>query len=394
MNLSFLWNKKSRNEANMSGAFRDISTQIGKRMWQLRILASTASPKNMLDLLDDHPDPPDLLLIAGSNESLRRQWEESLNARSLSDWQTQVSTQGLPMFDLSLSGPCLIIGPQHLLTHFSRSVMLEPEPPAQSEQKKFTPLEVLASQQTDLSEVPSFLEESWSSDPFVQNKQLQHEALDRIAHTLGALASKAHQQGIAMTLPEEATLPLPPWNCLMPLKHSPGPKHVATSKMQEETPADPRDTAFTELLLLQRSLTTLTFLPADSMSHDNWLQIAETMEDLGYLFMRHEHIETHDILDQGFEIGLLAATFHSWNYLHGDFCLSNVKYNPSGPAGGRAATFDSKCQAPIDHPTTASERAKDLAMLKIETPFLFWEAIKLGYRYRAPEEAEAIFQLI
>ena len=371
----------------MSEAFRDIYIQIGKRKWQLCILPSTESPKNVLDLLDDHLDPPDLLIVAGSNKDLRQLWEESLDAQSLSDWKALVSTHGLPTFDPSLSGPCLIIGPQHLLKHFSRSVTLEPEPPAQSEQKKFTAIEILSTQQMDLAEVPSFLEERWSADPFVQNQQLQDEALDRIGRTLGALARKAHHQGIAITLPEEMKSPLPPWNCLVPLKHSPGPTHFATLNMQQETQTDPRDTVFAELILLQRSLATLSFLPVGSMSNDDWLQIAETIEDLGYLFMRHEHIETYPILVQGFEIGILAAEVHSWNFLHGDLCLSNLAHRPSYPAGKRAATFDSECQAPIDHPTTALERAKDLALLKIETPFLFWEAIKLGYRYRAPEEA-------
>ncbi len=98
-----------------------------------------------------------------------------------------------------------------------------------------------------------------------------------------------------------------------------------------------------------------------------------------------------------FEAGAFAANVHSASVIHGDLKLSKLIYADQRnikPLGERVITVDLGHATKLDRPITTSERAKDLATLKTSCTYIRWEAVKLGYRFKAPEEAEKVFKLI
>src|SRR5436305_5297484 len=259
----------------MSESLRYLQIKIGKRKWQFVVLYAKEPSENIVNLLNDDPNQPDLLIVADLDKRLQALWEKSIVSQSLFDWKAQEITNGLSL-DPSLSGSCLVVGPQRLLKHFCRSIAPEGETSLKHEiEKKATIPETIPTQLIDLADIPSFPEELRSADPLGQNKQLQNDAQDKLAQFIGVLAKKAHLQGVAITLPAplsgEVDPDLEPWSRIAHLNLPPDPVNFAALEKQDADVIS-EDDVFAELTLLQRCLATLSFLSANSMSNNDWFQ--------------------------------------------------------------------------------------------------------------------------
>jgi tRNA A-37 threonylcarbamoyl transferase component Bud32 len=86
------------------------------------------------------------------------------------------------------------------------------------------------------------------------------------------------------------------------------------------------------------------------------------------------------------EFGKLAARLHAATFV-GGLDITNCKFEPDGTLIAMVSIGRGRI---LEHPLTIEERAKDLATLKKQLSTPEWEAIKLGYQFSAPDDAEEV----
>jgi hypothetical protein len=82
----------------------------------------------------------------------------------------------------------------------------------------------------------------------------------------------------------------------------------------------------------------------------------------------------------------LAARLHAAMFV-GGLDITNCKFEPDGTLIAMVSIGRGRI---LEHPLTIEERAKDLATLKKQLSAPEWEAIKLGYQFSAPYDAEEV----
>jgi tetratricopeptide (TPR) repeat protein len=91
-------------------------------------------------------------------------------------------------------------------------------------------------------------------------------------------------------------------------------------------------------------------------------------------------------LNAAHEFGKLAARLHAAKFV-GGLDITNCKFEPDGTL---IAMFSIGRGRILEHPLTIEERAKDLVTVKEQVSAPAWEAVKLGYRFSAPDDAEEV----
>lgn len=86
------------------------------------------------------------------------------------------------------------------------------------------------------------------------------------------------------------------------------------------------------------------------------------------------------------EFGKLAARLHAAKCV-GSLDMNNCTFEPDGTL---IAMFSVGRGRILEHAPTIEERANDLATLKKQLGAPEWEAIKLGYRFNDPNDAEEV----
>jgi len=86
------------------------------------------------------------------------------------------------------------------------------------------------------------------------------------------------------------------------------------------------------------------------------------------------------------EFGKLAARLHAAKFV-GGLDITHCKFEPDGTL---IAMFSIGRGRILELPLAIEERAKDLATLKKQLSSPEWEAIKLGYQFSAPDDAEEV----
>jgi hypothetical protein len=112
---------------------------------------------------------------------------------------------------------------------------------------------------------------------------------------------------------------------------------------------------------------------------------------------RQSAVRAGDAWPHFFEGGALAARIHAEGYRFIDMHpgqYGTSKRTRANPPGERAVLVDYPAAVAIHRPPTARERAQDLGVMKLHCSFAQWEAVKEGYRLKAPEHAPAVFRLI
>ena len=240
-------------------------------------------------------------------------------------------------------------------------------------------------------DVPPVPQEA-TQDPFGINMDKREVAWNAIATALGAVARNSHQNGFAVTLPDQvpghADHHLKPWTTVVPVvspRASGFPGVTGDEQLSDATSV---------LALLQRWL---LLVPVLAHAEPNaWQSAAETLQQFGYLLVAREP-EADDRsrrLDLMWHIGMFLALVHRTGYLHGDPHLGDFRYQPDKPVGERLAVFDLGNMFVLLGPARPVDRAQDLAILKTQAPYLDWEAAKVGYRSVAGDIADAVFELI
>ena len=387
---------------------QSLRVKVGKRQWLLAVVESQEPLDNPCSFLSNVPDEPDLLIISGLQGDAFRQWEHSVTTQC-EEWETQFIKEGLSSLNPLLSKPCLVMGPQWLLRHFCDSATPSQQVPSGDLTPPQEELQRLRSN-LELSEVPRFPEEG-RQDPFGQNQQLLNDVWLKVAKSVGALARRMHDQQLTVMLPlpiaEQVDLgktashgDIAPQQTVIPLSYSPddsGPTQLVREQIESLQHEKGYDT---ELNLIQRFLVTLAALPPDMLNSSDRLEAAELLEDLGYLFVSSNlDMEALQHLLYYFDTGVAIALIHGINILHGDLSLGkdgNILFFENTPSGKRVALLDfGLSKKGTGSLPTAWERAKDLALLKLQCSFISWEAVKLGYRFKTPNDiAEEVFKLI
>jgi hypothetical protein len=137
----------------------------------------------------------------------------------------------------------------------------------------------------------------------------------------------------------------------------------------------------------------------DHASQEACDQLAEMLEELGYIALSREH---HDRRIDAFRptkmpfrffytIREIAARLYEINVIHGDMTTSNFLYDEQQRT---AVISDVGTTCFLKRPITMEEHAADVGLMKLTCSFEEWEAVKLGYRNRAPDRAARLFQLI
>lgn len=89
------------------------------------------------------------------------------------------------------------------------------------------------------------------------------------------------------------------------------------------------------------------------------------------------------------EFGCLAARLHAKRFL-GNLDMTNYVFEPDGTVKTMVSVGRGRF---LEHALSIEERAKDLATLKTQLASEpEWEAVKLGYRFGAPDEAEEVLR--
>jgi hypothetical protein len=366
--------------------------KIRKRLWVLLVMHAVPPAKNLRSFLIDDPQKPDLLLLE-VEENLYERWREAVSDQCGSEWEVRQILSDLATIAPSLGGVSLVVGERKLVIKFFESVGPDHDPEKGAIEQYGTDLNIITGHYPELpdpSEVPRMPEEDFL-DPFGQNTNFLESAWFRISNALGHLTSKAHARRMAVTLPasfdERATSQAQPGQTLVSLTSS--TESISSlqtlRQMPELLPGEDEVTA--GLILLQRCLLVAIGLDNDKADNGVWTLINEIIESLGYILVSHS-MDIKDLLRDNFsEWGKAIATLHSFNIIHGDLHPGNIV----GFAG--VTDFLKSCE--LNRPLTTLERAQDLALLKLHwRHFLSWEAIKLGYRSIAPEEAEEVFKLL
>jgi hypothetical protein len=350
------------------------------------------------------------------DEDLQRQWIKAVAAQCGEKWKTCLITGNLTSLDPSLSDPSLVIGPQQLLRRFCNAIASNEEVSINYPKEEARRLEswiepwmlpgLVSSIDylPDPSEIPRYPEEG-RLDPFGQNLHLLDSAWSTIAEFVGKLARQAHAQGIAITLPYSSSgqdkSAMKPWRMVVSLAPSSGDQNLSESMEQFSLSLPDTQEKDFGLGLIQRCLLIFTLLFSDAATIDEWHNLGMFVEELGYILVSRSIDIRSRLCPEGlkgeFLKGQYAAERHADNWILGDMHPGNFLYeapNDQNPMGELQVIDIPETARILDHPITALERAKDLAIIKLCCGFTAWEAVKLGYRSVAAREAEEVFQLI
>jgi hypothetical protein len=366
--------------------------KIGVRWWSFAVVQDAVSANDIEALLESYQDEVDLILIMNPDQSVLV-WKDV--ARD-DDWGAVfVPDPGRFGFNRSLGNSAVVIGKRSLLTRFLSLVGFNY---AASERKE-TEEPKMTGRYPNLpnpGDVPRFQEES-RLDPLGQNPSLRSEAWSFIACQLGLMMKDAHQHRLAMTLPDpepgQDDPTLKAWRATAPLDASIYGIELLDVAYQAAKRHPSKD-QINELALnvFQRYLLTMVALSTEEKSREAADKTAELVKHLGYLLVSIA-ADINQIPElAGFaSLGRYAALLHSHQFIHGDMHLGNFSYDPETQ---KTISFDFGDSCHLERPLTALERARDLAILKLNCEFEQWEAVKMGYREVAKEQAEEVFQLI
>jgi hypothetical protein len=375
--------------------------KVGKRYWVFGVIQGAVPIEDAKALFVDDQHSLDLLLIVSDDERLRQEWIDAVTVRQRDAWKALlISDVRVLLTDESLFGPALIFGPEHLVSRLSHSLRMNEEAAEQDiELESSTPFPEFL----DPFDIPRFPQEG-KIDPFGLNYQKQENTWVAAASSIGRLVKRAHAFGMAVTLP--SALPgtaepyLKPWRTVVPLTTPASDSDVAELGSRSDTPLSEVKRHDEWLGIVQRYLVTLAALSTRGADEGFLHDAAQVLEEFGYLLVSHidpERLPTE--LATHFEYGALVARVHADNYVFADLHKGNIGFPPATklPLGWRAICIDRGRDAivgPISRSLTVLERAKNLAMLKIFCTFIQWEAVKCGYQYQEPEQAQEVFQLI
>jgi hypothetical protein len=238
----------------------------------------------------------------------------------------------------------------------------------------------------DPTEIAPFPEAS-TQDPFGQNPRLLQQAWSLAAQHVGTLLRRAHHQGFSISLPDPPAgvtfLAIQPWRDIVPVSESDDRAWEAAAPVATEDPPTVED----GLNLVQRCLLALNALAPED-DDPLWHSASALLESLGYAtWASHLDVEQLDDLKFYVAIGHFAANLHARQSLHGDLHPGNFGFLDNG-----VVAIDADTISTLARPVTISERAADLANLKLNCRFEQWEAVKIGYSRVAPEPAAVIFQ--
>ncbi|MGD0007376.1 MAG: hypothetical protein ABSE93_02365 [Terriglobia bacterium] len=90
------------------------------------------------------------------------------------------------------------------------------------------------------------------------------------------------------------------------------------------------------------------------------------------------------------EYGKLAARLHALKFV-GGLDITNCMFEPDGTLKSMFSTGRGRI---LERPLTVEERANDLAALKKQLGAPEWEAVKIGYRFMSPGEAEEVLSRV
>ncbi len=390
-----------------------LRLKIDKRYWVLCVLQS-AEPPIDFGILTNDPSSPDLLLILNVNEDMKQRWIDALRSQYKEEWEVQfISNIQLLSLHESFSGPSLVVGPQRLVKRFCKSVSNRVEDHAEMPTSSEVPLveDDIEHQDSrsglhsypelpDPADVPRFPAEG-VFDPFGQNQQLRENAWSALATYVGRLARSAHMRELAVTLPlapPGIVEPyLKPWQTVVPLETPfDNAQSVALTEQKASLLAPDSNQLSRKLDLLQRCFVILAVLSHETPRALHWHDTAGVLEEFGYLLLSdNANVEQYSSeLQIYFEIGAVLARIHATNIRYVDAHPGNILIEPKHPLGERAGCPDIGGLFSPGHTITALERAKDLTIVKMHSTLPQWEAVKLGYRFKAPKEAEEVFQLI
>lgn len=245
----------------------------------------------------------------------------------------------------------------------------------------------------DPSAIRAFPEEG-HFDPFGQNPVFNANALLEVAKFAGIHAAIAHQNGIAVSLPQPCQA-FPetywkPWRSVLSIMPNDASSPIERQSETHNAEWEARIGLF-GLELVQRCLVSRAAFPTNDSS-DYWTQLAEAIENLGYLVIsRSFDLHAFRQLNACYELGKFAALLHAEQCVHGDLHLDNFAFQEDGEL---RSAFDFGRATFLERPLTSLERACDLAVLKHNLEeingFLQWEAAKLGYRSQAPLEIDEV----
>lgn len=397
----------------MSTSPQYLRLKFGKRYWVLCVLRGV-EPQTDFSIFNDDPNNPDLLLIVDVSEDIRQRWIDAVTSQHNEEWGVQFisNVQDLSLHE-SFSGPSLVVGPHRLVKRFCNSVFHRVEDHSEMLTTSQVPqveddIEHLDSRSglhscpelPDPADVPRFPAEG-VFDPFGQNQQLRENAWSALATYVGHLARSTHMRELAVTLPPSppgtAEPYLKPWQTVVPLATPfDSAQSVTLTEQKASLLAPDSNQLSSKLDLLQRCFVILTVLSHETPRALHWHDTAGVLEEFGYLLLSdNANIEQYSWkLQEYFEVGAFLAFIHATNLRYVDATPHNIGIDPELPLGERGRCIDIGAIFVPDHTITTLERAKDLTIMKMHCTLPRWEAVKLGYRFKAPKEAEEVFQLI
>lgn len=304
-----------------------------------------------------------------------------------------------PSYSATMSSgddPFLVIGPERLVARFLRGLNNKAAlPPAQDSDIS----EVGLGRYPDLpslSDIPRLARED-VIDPFGSNETLLAASWSEAAAAAGSLATRLHAVDTAVTLPEPDPGRVDAWTQAWSaaVQISPGPADV--SKILRERGSNADWTELTTLTakglnMIQRCL--VAACVSGPIDDDVLDDLARTVEHVGYCLIASS---TPGDLDESVEfefyLGALIARLHSIQTIHGDIHRANFSYNREEH---KMVVLDSGSLCLLRRDLTVPERARDVAVFKLQCSGEQWEAFKLGYSLseHRSEFADGVFALV
>lgn len=426
-----------------SDGARRLSLEAGNRSWDVLLLTAGVSARDLADILASAPSAPELVLLPGP--SPQQQAELSAAARHrFNDGIALLASPDTTRWGIERADSFLVLGQRRLVERFTAvATSGSPQPPAGRRPQPSGALKAAI----DPGGFPPFPEAA-SLDPLGLDRSRRRAAWGKAFNILGRLARGVHDRGFTVTWPKTAQWgyadsDYKPWRTVAKIQGgaaqtSPPIPDEGEARARDETgdilmspyvryldesyaaraaanhgvdrqsqtaggsaptvgeagrsaapvhaPARGRELP---LILLQRALLSLHASAASSTSsEDSWSHAAELIEELGYLGVSCAYsLGFPQSLMQYLHAGLLLGRIHQDGHGYGDMHLGNFMYSSED----LPIIVDYGGYYNFARGGTASERAGDLAVLRLSCNFLQWQAAMLGYRLVAPEIADAVF---